>query len=183
MKRQIVLASKSPRRNELLKQEIDDFIVDVAIKPEKHPFFIIPSRVPLYLAKQKVKEVYKRHKDALIIGADTIVLIDNNILGKPKDKEDAKRMISMLQGKTHQVITGVYLKSKDFSKSILCKTDVTFKEMTNEEIDEYCNLETIYDKAGAYAIQGEAHDLVTKIKGSYNNVVGLPIELIKDYLK
>ena len=144
----------------------------------------------LFYAKEKllcrivsVKEVYKNNKDALVIGADTVVICDNEILGKPKDKQDAKRMITMLSNKTHIVVTGVYLICKDYKKSFKSITEVTFTNMTEEEINDYCELTTIYDKAGAYAIQEDAGKYITNIKGSYNNVVGLPTEELKEYLK
>ena len=174
----IILASKSPRRKELLSQIIDDFEIDVSNSDEKYPKRLSKKKIPLYLAKQKALEVYNRHQDCLVIGSDTVVIVKNQVLGKPKDKEDAIKMISLLQGKTHLVVTGVYLKSKNFTKKIRSISKVTFKKMTPEEIDRYCELDTIYDKAGAYAIQGEAKDLITKTKGSYYGIVGLPIELI-----
>ena len=181
--KKIVLASKSPRRKLLLSSIVDTFEIDVSNKEETYPSSLHLEKVPAYLARQKVNDVYKRHQDALVIGADTVVIINNQILGKPKDKDDAYRMISMLQGKTHKVVTGIYLKEKGFRKTISAISYVTFKKMTEDEINNYCLLDSIYDKAGAYAIQEDAKDLIIKIKGSYNNIVGLPIELIKDYLK
>ena len=182
MKR-IVLASKSPRRQQLLKEIVDNFDVVVSNSKERKPLFVSLVNVPIHLAKQKAKEVYKNNKDALVIGADTVVICDNEILGKPKDKQDAKRMIAMLSNKTHIVVTGVYLICKDYKKSFKSITEVTFTNMTEEEINDYCELTTIYDKAGAYAIQEDAGKYITNIKGSYNNVVGLPIEELKEYLK
>lgn len=181
--RRIVLASKSPRRQQLLKEIVDNFDVIVSNSKERKPLFVSLVNVPIHLAKQKAKEVYKSNKDALVIGADTIVICNNEILGKPKDKQDAKRMITMLSNKTHIVVTGVYLICKEFTKSFKSITEVTFANMTEEEINDYCELTTIYDKAGAYAIQEDAGKYITNIKGSYNNVVGLPIEELKEYLK
>lgn len=179
----IVLASKSPRRKELLNKICDQFTIDVPKNPE-----IIDNKWPLksiskHLATQKALEIYQKHPDSLIIGADTIVLIDKQILGKPKDEEDAKRMISLLSGKTHLVITGVCIIKENYLKKFSCTSKVTFKELTEQEINLYCQLKTIYDKAGAYAIQGEAKKFITKIKGDYNNIVGLPIYKLKKYLK
>ena len=181
MKR-IILASKSPRRQQLLKEIIDNFDIIVSNSEEKKPLFVSLKNVPVHLAKQKAKEVYKNNKDALVIGADTVVICDNQILGKPKDKNDANRMITMLSNKTHIVVTGVYLIGKGIKKSFKCITEVTFKKMTEEEINNYCELSTIYDKAGAYAIQEDAGQYISRINGSYNNVVGLPIEELKKYL-
>ncbi len=180
--KEIVLASQSPRRKELLKQIVDDFTIDVSTKPEKIPFLCLKKRIPLHLAKQKALNVYQRHQESLIIAADTIVICKNQILGKPKNKDDVRRMITLLSNKTHIVVTGVYLKSKEFHKSFSCVTKVTFKKLTPNEIEEYCQLTTIYDKAGAYAIQGEAKSFISKIEGDYNNVVGLPIRELKKYL-
>lgn len=181
--RQVVLASKSPRRQELLKQITTDFIIDVCEKPEKKPLFVSLIKVPQFLAKQKVKDVYKRHKDCVVIGADTVVIANNQILGKPKDKEDVRRMITMLSNNTHLVVTGVYTKCKEYSKGFSSITKVTFRKMSEEEIEEYCKLDTIYDKAGAYAIQNEAKEYIVNIEGDYNNVVGLPVDELKKHLK
>lgn len=181
--RQVVLASKSPRRQELLKQITTNFIIDVCEKPEKKPLFVSSIKVPQFLAKQKVKDVYKRHKDCVVIGADTVVIANNQILGKPKDRDDVRRMITMLSDNTHLVVTGVYIKCKEYSKGFSSITKVTFRKMSEEEIEEYCKLDTIYDKAGAYAIQSEAKEYIVNIEGDYNNVVGLPVDELKEYLK
>ena len=181
MKR-VILASKSPRRKELLSKIVDNFEIIVSNSKEKRPLFVSNKKVPVCLAKQKAKEVFKENKDALVIGADTVVIVNNEILGKPKEKEDVKRMISMLSNNTHIVVTGVYIMSKEFKKSFSSITKVTFRKMSEQEIDEYCNLDTVYDKAGAYAIQAEAGKYITSIDGDYNNVVGLPIDELKKYL-
>lgn len=183
MERHIVLASKSPRRLELLKEIFLDFEVDGSLKEEKKPFYVRLKNTSKYLAKQKAKDVFKRHLNDVVIGADTIVYVNHQVLGKPKDFDDAKRMISLLSNKTHEVITGVCIISKDFIDTFKVVTKVTFRKITNEEIDKYCNLKTIYDKAGAYAIQNEAKDFVIKIVGEYSNVVGLPLEKLKEKLK
>ena len=173
----IVLASKSPRRQELLKQITEDFIIDVSDVIEKIPSNCKKQNVPMHLAKQKAVDVFKRHSDDIVIGADTIVLVNDEILGKPKDKEDVKRMISMLSDNTHEVITGVCV------KTFKVVTKVTFKKMSEEEINKYCELDTVYDKAGAYAIQNEAGAYITSIEGDYNNVVGLPVDELRKYIK
>ena len=179
----IILASKSPRRQELLKQITTDFIIDVSNIVEKIPSNCKKQNVPIHLAKQKAVDVFKRHEDDIVIGADTIVLVNDEILGKPKDKDDVRRMITMLSNNTHEVITGVCVKSKESCITFKVVTKVTFKEMSNQEIDDYCNLTTIYDKAGAYAIQEEAGQYITSIEGDYNNVVGLPVKELAKYLK
>lgn len=179
----IVLASKSPRRQELLKQITEDFIIDVSDVIEKIPSNCKKQNVPMHLAKQKAVDVFKRHSEDIVIGADTIVLVNDEILGKPKDKEDVKRMISMLSDNTHEVITGVCVKTKESCKTFKVVTKVTFKKMSEEEINKYCELDTVYDKAGAYAIQNEAGAYITSIEGDYNNVVGLPVDELRKYIK
>ena len=179
----IVLASQSPRRQELLKQITEDFIVDVSNVIEKIPSNCKKQNVPMHLAKQKAVDVFKRHEDALVIGADTIVLVNDEILGKPKDKQDVERMIRMLSNNTHEVITGVCLKTSEYCKTFKVVTKVTFKEMSEEEIASYCELKTVYDKAGAYAIQNEAGQYISSIEGDYNNVVGFPVDELRKYLK
>ena len=179
----IILASKSPRRQQLLKLITDDFIIDVSDVVEKIPSNCKKQNVPMHLAKQKAVDVFKRHEDDIVIGADTIVLVNDEILGKPKDEEDVRRMITMLSNNTHEVITGVCIKTKESCKTFKVVTKVTFKEMSSQEIDDYCKLTTIYDKAGAYAIQEEAGQYITSIEGDYNNVVGLPVDALKKYLK
>ena len=181
--RKVILASKSPRRQELLKEIVEDFDIVVSTSKEKRPLFVSLKKVPMYLAKQKATEIYKKNKDSLVIGADTVVICNNEILGKPKDKQDAKRMITMLSNKTHIVVTGVYLICKEYKKAFYEVTEVTFKNMSQKEIDSYCELTNIYDKAGAYAIQEDAGQYIEKINGSYTNVVGLPVEALKKYIK
>lgn len=183
MSKQIVLASASPRRHELLKEIFKDFEVDISTKKEKKPFYVSLRNTSKYLAKQKAKDVFKRHLNDIVIGADTIVYVNHQVLGKPKDIDDAKRMISLLSNKTHEVITGVCIISKDFIDNFKVVSKVTFRKITPEEIDKYCSLKTIYDKAGAYAIQGEAKDFVINVEGEYNNIVGLPIKKLKEKLK
>lgn len=181
--RRIILASKSPRRQELLKQIVKEFDIITSNNPEKISKFLPLKRVPVSLAKQKALDIYKNNKDALVIGADTVVIAKNEILGKPKDKEDVRRMINMLSGNSHIVVTGVYIVSKEYRKALSCTTKVTFKKMSEKEINDYCELDTIYDKAGAYAIQNEAKEFITSIEGDYYNVVGFPVELVRKHLK
>lgn len=180
--KKIVLASKSPRRKELLSLIVDSFEIDVAVKPERKPFWVKKEKLAQHLAKQKATEVFKKHPDAIVIGADTIVLAKNQILGKPKDENDVRRMINLLNNDTHKVITGVCIKSKEKTVCFSSITEVSFVNMSQEEIDEYCKLDTVYDKAGAYAIQAEAGKYINKIVGDYNNVVGLPVDELKKYL-
>ena len=155
-----ILASASPRRKELLSIYIKDFKIMPADIDETVPNNIALEDAPLYIAKEKAAAVFnKLNEDEIIITADTIVLLDNKIYGKPKDKLDAYNMIKTLAGKTHQVITGVCCYSKD--KYII--------------IEKYLENAEYIDKAGAYAVQGLASMFVEKIDGSYDNVVGLPM--------
>ena len=185
MKR-IVLASASPRRRELLSQ----IGVEFEVKPADGEERIIstePSKVveelsgqkAMFTAKALEKENGHVPEGCIVLGADTIVSYDGRILGKPSDKEDAIQMLSMLQGNTHQVYTGVtVLKEKQgswkFHTFFEC-TDVIFYPVTREEIVEYVNSGDPMDKAGSYGIQGAWGAYVKGIRGDYNNVVGLPV--------
>jgi nucleoside triphosphate pyrophosphatase len=173
----IVLASASPRRAELLASAGIAFKVvpgdlDETPLPEEDPVAHV-----LRLAEGKAREVASRADGRFFIGADTIVLCDREIMGKPRDVADAKRMLRKLSGRTHQVITGyaVIDRKTDRSISETVSTDVVFKKLADEEIDAYVSTGCPMDKAGAYAIQGGAAYMVERIDGSYTNVVGLPL--------
>lgn len=182
----VILASGSPRRLELLRQ--------VGIEPQVEPSHVeevitstIPDQVVMELSRQKAEDIAALHaaEDAVVVGADTVVAFDGKILGKPKDKEDAVRMIRMLQGHIHQVYTGVTLvfcgklsgESSDVVDKITFaeKTDVHVCPMTEEQIRAYVETGEPMDKAGAYGIQGYFAAWVEGISGDYNNVVGLPV--------
>ena len=197
---QIILASQSPRRKELLEQIGLEFEICPA-KGEEIITKTIPEEVVMELSKQKAEEVAamvssfgEEHKDIttpsdiMVIGADTVVAYDGKILGKPKDEADAKRMLTMLAGNTHSVFTGVTLVLIDKSGRVgelvfYEKTDVKMHPMTEEEIDRYISTFEPMDKAGSYAIQGKCAIHIEKIDGDYNNVVGLPITRIYQELK
>lgn len=177
----IVLASASPRRKELLEQVGICFTV----KPSTCEEIISdtdPARVVISLSHQKAVDVSKHEKNSLIIGCDTIVSIDNHILGKPKNREDAYRMLKLLQGNTHQVYTGVTVIHKNDEQeeiySFYSSTDVCFYEMTDEQIYSYIDSGEPMDKAGAYGIQGKSAIYIKEIKGDYNTVVGLPVAML-----
>lgn len=184
--RKMILTSASPRRRELLTQAGFSFEVKVSdadeIITEKEPDKIVKE-----LALVKACAVAASETKALIIGADTIVTVDGKILGKPRDAEEAFSMLSMLQGRTHQVYTGVALITKEegLQKSHVFseKTDVHMYPMTEQEIREYIATGEPLDKAGAYGIQGRAAVYIRKIEGDYNNVVGLPISRLYQELK
>ena len=175
----IILASISPRRRELLNSLDWDFIVVPSEIIEKTIQGEKPEEMVLRLAKEKAKDVYKRNLNNWVIGADTVVTIDENIFGKPKDIVEAKKMLNTLQGRTHVVITAVALYSPDGRKLVAAeKTLVTFRKMTLNEIDAYIDQSEYADKAGAYAIQNKGVLLVEKINGCYFKVVGLPLQLL-----
>lgn len=192
---QIILASQSPRRKELLEQIGLEFEICPA-KGEEVITKNIPEEVAQELSLQKAKEVAamvsqygENHKelmtpqDILVIGADTIVAIDGEILGKPKDEADAYRMLSMLSGRKHVVYTGVTFVFIDTSgkagaHTFFEKTEVQMKELSEEEIRRYVETGDSMDKAGAYGIQGRCAIYIEKIDGDYNNVVGLPVARI-----
>lgn len=178
--KKVILASASPRRQELIKTIFDSVEILPADCDETLPEGIGAREAVEYLSKIKNKASAKlTGKENLIISADTVVAVDDEILGKPVDKEDARRMISLLSGKVHQVYTGVTLSLDGKTKTFSEKTDVEFFDLTEGEIEEYINSKEPYDKAGAYGIQGKAGLLVKKINGDYYNVVGFPIARLK----
>lgn len=176
-----ILASKSPRRQELLKLLINDFIIEVSnvdeslIKDE-------PYNLSATLSKAKAEEIFKRHPEDIVIAADTIVIHKNKILGKPKDSDEAFKMLKELSGDEHDVITGFTILSKDkcITKSVLTK--VHFNTLSDELIKAYVQTGSPLDKAGAYGIQDKEFPLIKKIEGSYYNVMGLPVEELKKCL-
>ena len=175
MRKKIILASASPRRKELLSQIGVTFEIIKAEK-EEHITSSIPTEVVKELSMQKAKEVAAKCDSSIIIGADTIVAMEGQILGKPKDRADAMRMLRLLQGKKHQVITGVtVLLGSTKTLSFAEVTDVSLYPMTDAQIERYIATGEPMDKAGAYGIQGRFAAYVRGIEGDYNNVVGLPI--------
>lgn len=173
----IVLASASPRRRELLTSIGLTFTVDPADVDEETLSDLDPLQQAVALAELKAEHVARRHGEALVIGADTIVTIDGMALGKPQDDEDARRMLRMLSGRTHEVITGVAVvdAATNRAASEAERTLVTFRTLSEDEIARYVASGEPMDKAGAYAIQGLGALLVSRIVGCYPNVVGLPL--------
>ncbi len=173
----IVLASKSPRRSEILKNAGIDFTVRVANADETIPDGIKPQDAVVFLAARKAMAVEKG-EDELILGADTVVVLQDKILGKPKDRDDAYNMLKSLSGRVHSVFTGVCAIGNGISMTFAEETKVEFMPLTDEEIYTYIDTNECYDKAGAYGIQGLASKFIRGIKGDYFNVVGLPISRI-----
>lgn len=170
----LVLASKSPRRAEILKNAGVDFTVRVQDADETLPADISPENAVMYLAEIKARAV-KREKGEIVLGADTVVVLNGKILGKPNSREQAFSMLRALSGKTHSVFTGVCAVSDEKTEKFFEKTDVTFLEISDSEINGYIDTGEPFDKAGAYGIQGFASKFVKSINGDYFNVVGLPI--------
>lgn len=173
----LVLASKSPRRSEILKNAGIDFTVRVADADETIPEGTPPEEAVVFLATRKAMAV-ERAEDETVLGADTVVVLDNKILGKPKDKNEAFNMIKSLSGRVHSVFTGVCIVEKGRSITFAEETEVEFLPLTDNEINAYIDTSEPYDKAGAYGIQGIASKFVRRINGDYFNVVGLPISAI-----
>ena len=176
-----ILASKSPRRQELLKLLINEFKVVVS-NVDESKIHANAYDLPLELSEAKAQTVFKDNQNDIIIAADTVVILDNIVLGKPSNEEDAKRMLKLLSNRTHDVVTGftIISKNKVISKSVL--THVTFNYLSDNLIDDYVKTGSPLDKAGAYGIQDKEFSLVKEISGSYYNVMGLPIEELKKYL-
>lgn len=177
-----ILASASPRRKELLKLLTSDFSVDVPLCEEICPEDMPVCDRPRFLACIKARDVAKRRTDGIIITADTAVISDGLMLGKPKDTEDAVRMLSSLSGKTHKVITGCCISNGEKEDSFAVETEVTFYSLTDDEIRAYAATGEPLDKAGAYGIQGRGCVLVKGINGDYFNVVGLPVAELSRHL-
>ena len=183
--KRIVLASASPRRSELLESAGISFSVVPADIPEEPLQGESPTAHVLRLAEAKALAVAGTVEGDIFIGADTVVVCDDEIMGKPVDAADARRMLTALSGKTHEVITGfaVYKREQDRLISDAVSTRVIFKPLTVGEIDAYIATGCPFDKAGAYAIQGGAAYMVRGIEGSYTNVVGLPLCEVVEVLR
>ena len=183
-KPRLILASKSPRRSYLLDQAGLTFTVIPSSFDENSVSLSTPETYVKTLAEAKADDVSKSYPESWVIGADTIVVIDGIILGKPDSKEQARAMLKRLSGKTHHVYTGYCIccraKKRVFSNTV--KTDVLFKNLADNEIEWYINTSEPFDKAGAYAIQGLGTFIVKSINGSYTNVVGLPVCEVIEFL-
>jgi septum formation protein len=180
----LILASGSPRRSELLRELGVEFSIVTSDTPEIHHEHLTAVELSQLNAYRKARAVAKKFPDALVVGADTLVYVGTTLLGKPADLEDAYRMLKQLQGRTHHVVTGVCLihlrghRQKMFVES----TEVTFRPLDIRQIRDYLARINPLDKAGAYAIQEHGDKIVAGISGSFTNVVGLPVERLKDEL-
>ncbi len=179
----IILASASPRRKEICELLGLQFSVVPAQNEIEIDKNLEPEKAVELVAISKAQEVFEKYPDHTVIGSDTAVFCDNEFLGKPKDKEDAKRMIKMLSGKTHFVYTGVAVIKKGKTVSFCEKSSVTFTNLTDEEISWYISSSEPYDKAGAYAVQGLSARFIEKIEGDFYSIMGLPCSKLYKTLK
>ena len=177
----LILASKSPRRKEILTDLKVDFDIIPAVKDEVVDYSLSKKQIVQNIALCKAKEVFEQYPDCAVIGADTIVVLNDEILQKPKDKQDATQMLKKLSGKTHSVLTGYALLTKDKSVSGVEESFVQFNKLSDQTIENYVNSGLCMDKAGAYGVQ-DGFGLVNKVEGSYYNVVGFPYERFQKIL-
>ncbi len=184
MTQTLILASSSPRRQELLRQAGITFEVFPAHIAEERRPGETPLDYALRLAREKAQSVAGRFPQRYVLGADTIVVVDNQLLEKPRDREDAARMLRLLSGREHQVTTAVSLVAPDgHTDARACTTQVHFRKLGEGEIQQYIATDEPMDKAGAYAIQGGASRWTSRMEGDYSNVVGLPVSLVTEMLR
>ena len=181
----VILASASPRRKTILSQVDLDFTIEPSKINEDFSIDLLPKAFCEHWAREKAIDIAKSHSDKLIIGADTIVIIDDNILGKPKSYKESFAMLKSLSGKTHQVLTGVSLIHLNLGIDLTFNeaTDVSFCFLTDEEIKKYIDKYKPYDKAGSYGIQDAFSVYVEKINGCFYNVMGFPISRFYKFYK
>lgn len=180
-----ILASQSPRRKWLMGRDISpDFKVVVSNADEHYPSDLVnPIDIVKYIAKEKGEIVHKDYPHDIVISADTIVVIDNKIIGKPKDEKDAFRMLRMLSGRTHVVYTGYAIFKEDKLVNKVVASEVTFNDLSDQFILDYIATGSPMDKAGAYGLQDtEKFNVAKEIKGSFENIVGFPTKEIKEDL-
>lgn len=175
----IILASASPRRRELLKMIYPTFRIMPSDIRELVPRKLEVEKCPEYLACAKAQFISNGYRNSLVIGCDTSVIIEGKILNKPRDTNDARKMMTMLSGKVHQVVTGCCLFYHEKFKSFSVSTDVEFWELSEAEIEQYIHTAEPYDKAGGYGIQNQGALFVKSINGDYYNIVGLPVSTLK----
>lgn len=179
----LILASASPRRKELMELLRVPFKVVTKDVSEDFEAELSPSEVVEFLSEKKAYAVADAHADDVVIGSDTVVAIDGDILGKPSSREEAIEMLTKLSGCAHSVFTGVSIVSKDLAVTFHTETEVVFWDLSLEEIESYVDTKEPMDKAGAYGIQGYGATLVKEIVGDYYGVMGLPISSVKRVLE
>ena len=179
-----ILASKSPRRKDLMRLISSDFLIATEDIDEESSYVLSPIEAVKDIAKRKGEAVYKSYPEDLVISADTIVVLDNKIIGKPIDEKDAYRILKMLSNKTHYVYTGYALHYKGQTTINVVKGEVIFNKLSDELINSYIKSKSPLDKAGAYGIQdNDKYPIIKNIIGSYDNVVGFPVKEIKEDIK
>jgi septum formation protein len=183
-KQALILASASPRRQELLRDAGIAFEVHPAHVPEERALSEPPVEYACRLAREKAQAVAHQFQGRYVLGADTIVVVDDEVLEKPRDAKDAARMLRLLSGRGHHVTTAVSLVNPEGTTETRCATtQVYFRDLEQEEIEQYIACREPMDKAGAYAIQGGAGRWIQRVDGEYSNVVGLPLSLVTDMLR
>jgi len=184
-KRKLILASASPRRKKILELTGLKFSIDAGDYEEDMSLRLKPHQLAKFLSSEKAKTIAAKYTNALVIAADTFIVFKDHLMGKPNTREEARRMLTLLSGKAHSVITGFTIidtnTKKKLSRSV--ETKVYFRKMTVQEIEAYIKTGEPLDKAGAYAIQGIGAIIVKKIEGDYFNVMGLPLSSLTEALK
>lgn len=181
--KKLILASQSPRRLELLKQITDQFETVPSLVEEKLNYGLCPEENARTLARAKAERVAKNYPHCWIIGADTLVTMDQEMFEKPVDVSDAQRILRRLSGREHHVITGICVVSPGKTLDKVVTSKVRFKSLSQEEISSYIQTDEPMDKAGAYAIQGKGSFMIRDFSGSHSNIIGLPIDELKILLK
>ena len=177
----VILASGSPRRRELMKQIVEEYSIITSDIDEESSYYMSPLEAVLDIAKRKGEKVFNDHPNDIVVSADTIVVLDNKIIGKPVDEGDAKRILHLLSGREHEVITAYCIFSKGKMIENHVSSKVQFYELSDDLINRYVATGSPLDKAGAYGAQDNDKEfpIVKKIKGSLTNVIGFPVEEIK----
>ena len=177
----IILASESPRRRELIKKITNDFTV-IPSNVDESLLHIAPHDLPAELSKLKAYSVFSKYPNDEVLACDTVVILDGQLMGKPKNKKEAFEMLSKLSNKKHVVISGYTYISKDKEITRTVRTYVYFNKLSDELINKYIESGSPMDKAGAYGIQDQDYNLVNHIEGDFDNVIGLPVEDIKKHV-
>lgn len=181
MTKQIVLASSSPRRQKILQENGYNFEV---IKPDVEEVFLKSAKeTVLENARRKAEQVFKQNNDKIVIASDTVVCLDDKIIGKPENLKEAQETLTLLSGKAHEVLTAVSVRSENFMKDFHESSRVFFKVLDAKDIEKYFQLCNPLDKAGSYNIDEHGEMIIEKIEGSYENIMGLPIGELKKILK
>lgn len=179
----LILASQSPRRRDLLEKAGVPFSIVVRDTEELKDASMTPQELCLHNAGAKAKAVFREHPDSTVIGADTLVFLDRRPLGKPRDEEEARSMLRMLSGRAHHVCTAVSIQSPLGMENIAVLTEVTFRELAEEDIRLYMELVNVMDKAGSYAFQEHGEMIISSVRGDTDNVIGLPVRDVVTCLK